>query len=183
MGYQIQISTVEGFGSTVVDDATLTEASYTPGEGVLEAETLYYWRVKAKNDADEWGDWASSFALTPNPAPDAPSLSTPADGSSDSNQTPSFTWSEPDRATGYEIQIDEAGGDFSLPVQEDDSLESAAFTASILAAGTYIWRVRAENSAGFWGDYSGHYTLTVEVAGGAATLGRRGASLGVGVRL
>jgi photosystem II stability/assembly factor-like uncharacterized protein len=56
-GYHLQLSTTPSFGTTVVNDSTLTSVSRSVGP--LTLATTYFWRVRAKND----GGW-STFSST-----------------------------------------------------------------------------------------------------------------------
>ena len=63
-----QISTEDDF-STLVLDATSTNQlySYTVGEMVLDADTIYFWRVQfidANNEASEWSDTATFTTMS-----------------------------------------------------------------------------------------------------------------------
>jgi glucose/arabinose dehydrogenase/PKD repeat protein len=69
-GYHIQISTSPTFlpaSTLVVDDSTLTSSSAQYTTAGLAAGPVYYWRVRAKNDAGLWGPWSSTdmFVIGP----------------------------------------------------------------------------------------------------------------------
>ncbi len=59
--YRLQLSTDSLFGTTVVDDSTLTGTS-TPMSG-LTGSTLYYWHVRAKNVTGTSG-WSPAWDFT-----------------------------------------------------------------------------------------------------------------------
>ncbi len=61
--YDIQVSTSEGFGTTLIDEADLSASSYTVASDVLEYSTKYYWKARAKNDSLT-GAWSSTFNFT-----------------------------------------------------------------------------------------------------------------------
>jgi glucose/arabinose dehydrogenase/PKD repeat protein len=69
-GYHIQISTSSTFtpaSTIVVDDNTLTSAAAQYTTVGLPKGPVYYWHVRAKNDAGLWGPWSSTemFVIGP----------------------------------------------------------------------------------------------------------------------
>ena len=78
--------------------------------------------------------------------PAAPTLMAPANGASLTDTTPTFTWNAVANANEYEIEVDN-NADFGSPII--DQIRTAAnFTpGAALAAGTYFWRVGANNTA------------------------------------
>jgi hypothetical protein len=76
--YRVQVSTLNTFATTIVDDATPTQP--TKAVSGLGSSTTYYWRVNAKNAAgtSAWSDvWSfitttsTTTTITINPAKDA----------------------------------------------------------------------------------------------------------------
>ncbi|MFW6131099.1 MAG: hypothetical protein ACOC5F_00690 [Candidatus Aminicenantaceae bacterium] len=59
--YQIQIDDNSGFGSPEVDTGVINSSSksYQLTGTDLNWNTLYYWRVKVKDDREAWSDWCS----------------------------------------------------------------------------------------------------------------------------
>jgi hypothetical protein len=49
ISYRVQVSTVNTFATTVVDQSGITGTSYNVGTPALNTGTLYYWRVSARN--------------------------------------------------------------------------------------------------------------------------------------
>ncbi|MBN2789184.1 MAG: choice-of-anchor D domain-containing protein [Candidatus Delongbacteria bacterium] len=102
---------------------------------------------------------------TPLP-PSAPTLESPADGSSSEDQTPTLDWSDVPDANEYYIQIDN-NSDFSSP--EVEALTSLSdYTTSTLAYGTYYWHVRSKNAVGY-STYSSSWTFTITEPSAPAT--------------
>jgi hypothetical protein len=60
-GYRVQVSGDSEFGSTVVDVADLSETQYEVSG--LSYESMYYWRVRASNDAGD-GVWSAVWSFT-----------------------------------------------------------------------------------------------------------------------
>ncbi|MFH1386258.1 MAG: hypothetical protein ABIH50_01155, partial [bacterium] len=89
--------------------------------------------------------------------PEAPTLTAPADNTTTSETTPTFSWTSGATTISgngsYEVTIGA-----TLYTQE-------ATTATItptLTSGTYTWKVRTRNKVGRWGPYSLTRTLTVD---------------------
>jgi chitinase len=66
-----QISTESDFGTLVLDETTATQlTAYTVGEMVLDAETVYYWRVRFIDSRNGLSDWSDTSAFTTIDNPD-----------------------------------------------------------------------------------------------------------------
>ena len=61
MSYRLQLSTDMNFSTTIVDDSSLTTTSREVGP--LAHNTIYYWRVSAKNIGDT-SPWSSVWSFT-----------------------------------------------------------------------------------------------------------------------
>ncbi|NNF85832.1 MAG: T9SS type A sorting domain-containing protein [Winogradskyella sp.] len=59
--YDVELSLVSNF-STTVETATTTESEFVPSAELMEA-TIYYWRVKPKNECGE-GTFTSAYSFT-----------------------------------------------------------------------------------------------------------------------
>ncbi|MFZ1082077.1 MAG: fibronectin type III domain-containing protein [Candidatus Kryptoniota bacterium] len=59
--YQVEISTSSTFGSTIIDDSTITSTSKITG--ALSGSTTYYWRVQALNSVGSSG-WSNVWSFT-----------------------------------------------------------------------------------------------------------------------
>jgi hypothetical protein len=79
--------------------------------------------------------------------PSAPNLLSPDDGSSTSDDTPTFTWSSVSGATSYSIQVSTSSTFSTLEINETTS-DTSYTPGSPLPAGTHYWRVRASNTCG-----------------------------------
>jgi len=144
-GYDIQVDNSSSFTSPEIN-ASPTSSNYTPSSNL--AYGTYYWRVRAKN-ANGTSNWTSvwSFTIIDNSPPPVPTLVSPADGSTTSDQTPSFDWTNSTGATGYDIQVDN-NSSFTSPEINASPTSSNYTPGSNLAYGTYYWRVRAKNANG-----------------------------------
>ncbi|MBI2933694.1 MAG: S8 family serine peptidase [Planctomycetes bacterium] len=95
--------------------------------------------------------------------PAAPALVSPSDGSTTSDATPTFDWTDVTDPSGvaYRIQVDN-NADFSSPAIDASGLASSTYTsASTLATGGYSWRVRAVDGAGNAGAWSAVRALSI----------------------
>lgn len=105
--------------------------------------------------------------------PVTPQLSTPANDSTTADSTPTFSWNGVANATAYNFSLAEEQGGFATPVLTA-TIQSAAYTAAAsLAADTYIWRVRAHNTAGGCDEYSSWsdvFALTVTAVAATPSL-------------
>jgi hypothetical protein len=141
--YRIQVSTSSAF-STLEINQTTSSTSYTPGSP-LPAGT-HYWRVRASNTCGD-GPWSSAWSVIIVALPSAPNLLSPDNGSSTSDDTPTFTWSSVSGATSYSIQVSTSSTFTTLEINETTS-DTSYTPGSPLPAGTHYWRVRASNTCG-----------------------------------
>ena len=88
--FQIQVSTVANFATTVHDESGLASPSVQVAG--LDTSTLHYWRVRTTND-DGTSEWSSVFSFTTFNAPAARTLVYPGDGTTVTNQPIVFAWS------------------------------------------------------------------------------------------
>ncbi len=159
--YQLQVSKNAGFSTTVFDDSTIAATSKQVGP--LGNDTLYYWRVRAKNTAG-WSDYSTTWSLTTIIAlPPVPVLLTPADVSTGIATTPTLSWNASSGATAYQLQVSKNAG-FSTTVFDDSTIAATSRQVGPLGNDTlYYWRVRAKNAAG-WSDFSTIWSLTTIIA-------------------
>jgi hypothetical protein len=145
--YRIQVSTDADFSPAVVDDSGITQLYWNVGP--LKNNTLYHWRVRAKN-ADGVGAWTVARAFTTLPAaPGAVTLATPANAAANMAVKPTLKWRTNHEADSYTLQVS-AKSDFSTTVLSSGLLIDTAYAfATALDNGTtYYWRVLARNAAG-----------------------------------
>jgi hypothetical protein len=159
--YQLQVSKVVGFGTTVFNDSTITLTSQSVGP--LGNDTTYYWRVRARN-AGGWSGYSTVWRFTTIVAlPGVPVLLAPADLSTGIQVTPSLSWNAASGATLYQLQLSKNAG-FSTTVFSDSTIASTSRSVGPLGNdSTYYWRVRAKNGSG-WSGYSAAWRFTTIVA-------------------
>jgi hypothetical protein len=131
-------------------------ASPSASASGLDYLTTYWWRVVAFNahgGSTAGPPW--SFTTAPIPAP-VPIAYSP---SPTNNSRPTLTWMPVPLASAYGIEIDLAGT-FVSPAVAVDGIGGTSFTPSApLPEGQLYWRVRAFDSHGRAGVYSGASTF------------------------
>lgn len=146
--YELQVSSNLEFSeldySVTVDDTTIGTSELTQG--------WYYSRVRAKNTVDLWGDWNNAIHFKID-GPLAPSLIFPEDSSViTGTQTPTFEWQPSQHAVRYLVEIS-SEHDFTQ-VEYSTIISDTTLTTSDLSFGIKYWRIRAQNEAGLWGEWS-----------------------------
>ncbi len=150
--YRIQISTDPGFVTTITNISGLTASQYNVPGGVLENNTLYYWRVNATNAAGTSPFSAVwNFRTIISPPVAAPNLISPPNGATNQSATPTLDWNDVFGTNGYRLQVSNDSLFNNIPVL-DTTITPSQFTipAGILIGNTYYyWRVRGFNVGGF----------------------------------
>jgi uncharacterized protein (TIGR02145 family) len=162
--YELMVDNNSNFASPEIDQTSLTTAGYTPTSSLTDGTN--YWKVRCKDSLGNWGGWSEawSFVVTTQ-GPNAPTLVSPANGSTTSSNKPAFDWSDVSGAAAYELIVDNSSG-FGSPEIDQTSLTASNFTAtSSLADGTYYWKVRCKDSIGNWGAWSGAWTVIIGTTG------------------
>ena len=110
----------------------------------------YQWRVRADNSGYSTAYTTNSFAVesTPEDISSAQvTLLAPAiDLTFTTSDTLSFSWESAPGANSYTIQIASPNFESATVIVEDINQTGSSFTTTELDAGSYEWRVRAENS-------------------------------------
>ena len=90
-----------------------------------------------------------------------PVLSSPADGSTITDNTPTFEWSDVNGDVTYELEVDNSSS-FGSPEIHQTNLTSSNYPAKAsLSNGKYYWRVRCKDSQGKWGGWSEVWSFTI----------------------
>jgi hypothetical protein len=168
--YDIEIDKSDTFDGTEKIASTITSLTYTPSSA-LAGDGTWYWRVRARNTNNEPGPWAVARTFTiDTTGPDAPVLSTPADGKIDLRAVPTFTWAASAGANAYQFQYGETldpnndAALFSTPGKDvtGTPITTTSYKPSTMPLITVIqWRVRGRDSLGNWGSWS--TVRTVEI--------------------
>ena len=122
----------------------------------------YYWRVRAKDNAENWGSWSEiwSFSLDL-VGPDPPDLITPADDAIIDDNTPFLNWTLVGDAVEYELEL-ATEITFGAALLYSTTTPNNYYTIFFaLSDDVYYWRVRAKDASDNWGDWSIISTFTV----------------------
>ncbi|MBZ0184489.1 MAG: T9SS type A sorting domain-containing protein [Melioribacteraceae bacterium] len=163
--YELQVSTSEQFGSTVLSQSELTATEYNVEASVLSYSTEYFWRVRAVNTTGNSGwstVWKFTTAAEPIPLPGVPQLVAPANNATNISLIPIFDWNSSPDAVTYELQVSESD-QFTSTIINQSGLTNTEYSvsASVLNYSTeYHWRVRAVNTTGN-SDWSTVWNFTV----------------------
>jgi hypothetical protein len=146
--YRVQVDDNADFSSPVIDEdvpGPATNSSLTPGT-TLASNTKYYWRVSSYNTDGDYSAWSTARYFRTAIA--QPTLISPADGSTGLSRRPLLDWSDPDGATGYNIQISK-NEQFTQVVKSASTVASTYTPTADLPATTKIfWRVQGKGPNG-----------------------------------
>ncbi|MBY9002044.1 MAG: hypothetical protein KGD64_14085, partial [Candidatus Heimdallarchaeota archaeon] len=158
--YQLQVDTANTFVS-LVEDITTTNTFYTVLSDL--ADGTYFWRVRARDTANNWGAWSSIWSFSVDlEGPIAPTLSAPSDSAVIGDNTPYLVWSSVGDAVEYEIEL-ALTPLFEAPVLYADTTSNNYYVIFFtLDDDVYYWRVKAKDAAGNWGDWSAVWSFTVD---------------------
>ena len=164
--YAVQVSTTADFSRVDIQQEGWPLESFTLP--LLEPATLYYWRVRATGD-EGTSEWSLVFQFTTvddtQTPPDAPLLSSPANGAMDLSPTGvQLEWVSVLEAVNYRVQMatDDA---FNNLIVDIDGVQANTYTSVELFDGiSYYWRVRANGDGGVsdWSEVYGFSTTPVE---------------------
>jgi endo-1,4-beta-D-glucanase Y len=150
-GYWFELAT-DTTAQPVVRDTSLTDTTNTVTS--LANGTLYYWRVRARNDMG-WGAFSPWWNFTTVVAPPpAPHLVSPPNGSFGNTTALALVWRRISEAQHYRLQL-ATDTLFNNLVLDDSTLTDTSRAVSGLQSGVwYVWRVRATNAggAGSWSE-------------------------------
>ena len=60
--FELFVDDDSSFGNFEINVNNLESSTYTPGSSL--SDDTYNWKVRAKDNLDEWGDWSASRTLT-----------------------------------------------------------------------------------------------------------------------
>ncbi len=159
--YQLQVDNVVTFVS-LEEDITTSNTFHTVLSDLSDG--TYFWRIRAKDTADNWGAWSSIWSFSVDlEGPIAPTLSTPSDSAFIGDNTPFLEWVSVGDATEYEIELastDLFGPSVIFSITTPNSYYTIFFT---LDEDIHYWRVRAKDAVGNWGDWSAVWSFTVDI--------------------
>jgi len=150
--YYVEVDTDTTFSNPIFDDST-QDTSY----GITSlTEKTYYWRIRARDNAENLGNWSKIEAFQIDTTPPAkPLLISPV---SDSlvNQV-YLVWHRPDDnfsgAAKFEVQVDTINT-FANPETIEIVTDTFVNLGKSFKQGRHYWRVKAFDFAGNEGDWS-----------------------------
>jgi hypothetical protein len=146
--YHIEVSKDRNFTECLVDDRGIAHTVF-PISG-LEYSTVYYWRVKAINNAGS-SEWTDAFSFTTTPSiPSTPEILFPTANSKNTPVVFRVKWRKSTNAESYSFQLSERE-DFSSLLFTEKDIYNTEFNliSDLLEYNTpYFWRVCASNSGG-----------------------------------
>jgi hypothetical protein len=166
--YTVEVATSQGFATTIFQSTGVTDTTVlTPA---LLLQTTYFWRVQHLLDGGiESSNWTAAWSFTTKAAPDTPSISSPANGSTGQQPNLTMSWASVPGAQTYQMQID-TNALFSATVMEQSGLTGTSVVAAGLGSHiTYYWRVDAVSALGVIGPWSSTWSFTTEIYIGPGT--------------
>jgi hypothetical protein len=121
----------------------------------------YFWRIKATSVDNLSGNWSGiqKFIIS---NPDSPLLLFPENNSVMKNGTsPDLIWNKSEDAILYEYQLSN-NNDFTQLLLDEETTDTIK-QYSNYSLGSYYWRIRCKNSAGFWSEWSNYFSFGVGV--------------------
>ena len=156
-GYQVQISTSQGFSTGMLLDTTVTDTVIR--RVFAPCATRTYWRVRASNDNGN-GPWSSAWSFTPARTTSAISGVIGPTGPATTDGTLRFSWKAGTNSpVAYELHVIKSGSRFYT---DSTITDTAVNVPGFTEAGSYEWRVRPKNACG-WHSWSSltPFTLTI----------------------
>ncbi len=138
-GYEVEVSTVSTFATTVFSGTTTNLTQALSG---LSYNTTYYWRVRALRGS-EVGPWSDVWSFTTELPPlTAVVLTSPANNATNVSVNPTLQWQSVATATGYEVEISTVTT-FATTVFSGTTTNLYQSLSGLINNTTYYWRVRA----------------------------------------
>jgi hypothetical protein len=150
--YQFAYNTTD-FPTDVVKTPTELGTVYQTGELipvahkplVMTPKILYYWSVRAKDAAGNWGYWSPAHKVTITaPIPAAPALNQPQTKSLTGSKIVNLSWYGVPYGVKYRVQVDSSIA-FIAPLDFETITPDLKIDTSELLDGVHYWRVQATN--------------------------------------
>ena len=133
-------------------DNVITNSQYGP---INLAEGIYYWRVRAGTET-RWGFWSETYAfmidITP---PSAPILFSPTQNCILYQPYPNFFWQRIDGAISYNLLVYTS----AETIVNHTLVDTSYLTSPAFANGVYLWKVRCQDLATNWSNFSSPQTF------------------------
>ena len=173
--YELRIADSQS-GLDSAATVSVTGTSYTPSAALTNLQT-YYWQVRAKDGAGQFGAWSNVHSLRVEWG--AVSGQSPADGSTTKDTSPTFRWNAVPGAAGYEVRIADSLAELNSASSINVTGSSYTPASALMNLQTHYWQVRAKDGAEQFGTWSAVHSLEValvpqgfvQVAGGTFQMG------------
>lgn len=143
--YELQISKLPSFATIYTGRSGLTNNVVIIKD--LEPSTIYYWRVKAKNDEGE-SKWSPIFSFRTSPRPlDVPTLVSPQTDQQNIPTNALLVWSSVDGAKYYSVQVTKTFGFYSVDIEVNNIPDTFYVVQNLENQTEYFWRVQAYNDS------------------------------------
>ena len=145
-------------GNTVTGDESAATNPYL--DDIIITEGTNYFHVRPRNGVSVWGT-ERIFIVKYDKTNPTVSLSSPANSSSTSDNTPAFTWSGSDATSGiakYQLYIDSV-------LDTDNISATSVIPANELSCGSHTWYIRAYDNVDNYTD-SNVFNLNMSCGGG-----------------
>lgn len=142
--YQIQVSEVSNFSSTVIDVTNINGTSYNYSN--INNNTVHYWRVRGlkANMPGVWSDVRSFTTIKLLP----PTLVAPVNNRVDVYFDVTLDWDPANQATAYDVQV-ATDMNFTNIVVQGNNITATQFAVTGLSyESTYYWKARSKNALG-----------------------------------
>ncbi len=170
--YSTPVLPAAGGGATFSDPLSLVTTNGIVTGGVnqnmpaITPGTTYYYVAWA----DIGGIWYPGDVHAVTTAPDAPTLLTPASGTTLETNSFDFTWNAVTDALPVTYQFQSSlnpaatGGVLTSGLWTSGTLTSPLIHSSGAHDGTWYWQVRAQDANGTWGPWSAIWNMTIDTA-------------------
>jgi hypothetical protein len=160
--YELMVDDVLSFDSLHINQTGLTDSNFTCTPN-LASDTLYYWKVRAKDACATYSSWSDVYSFS-TAGFIAPSLVSPANSETGVSSTPDFDW---DASTGgtapltYEIKVDDDIL-FLMPNVDVTSISDSnySYSTGLTPATTYYWKVRAKDACATYSSWATTHSFT-----------------------
>ncbi|WP_172805285.1 LamG-like jellyroll fold domain-containing protein [Aquiflexum balticum] len=146
--YTLQISKSNDFSSNVISVNNIK--NYSLVHSSLDANSNYYWRVRASNSSGN-GPYSTVGTFKTgslNTVPGRTILTYPGNGNENISLTPIFNWAKVPNAKTYQIQVSTNSSFTTLPINQGNIVDNKFQSPRLQENQLYYWRVRASNDSG-----------------------------------
>ena len=160
--YRVQLGTDSLFSNLLINDSTITDTVKSV-TGLLN-NTLYYWKVNAKNPVGT-SSYSTIWRFTTAVLPAAPVLISPPNNSFGISTTPKLDWTSEPSALSYRVQVSSDSTFASSQLDSVTTVDSIFIPSGRLNNNTrYFWHVRSQNNIGN-SAYTAYFVFTTSLVG------------------